>query len=204
MRRDVFLTAGDRHVYLGLLRQYSSVYSLRVLGYCLMTTHVHLIVEPVNARSMSRTLREVTGHYAQYRNAIDRTGGHVWQNRYYSCPLERSRLAAVMRYVELNPVRAGLTRAPGDYCWSSAASHLGGGDATGLLDLDAWFHEWTAEGWGTLLQEGREETAAIRRATYSGRPLGPAEFVATLEGQLQRQLSPGKSGRPKRQASAEA
>ena len=77
MRRDVFLTAGDRRVYLGLLRQYSRLYSLRVLGYCLMTTHVHLIVVPVDSRSMSRTLREVSGHYAQYRNAIDRTSGHV-------------------------------------------------------------------------------------------------------------------------------
>ena len=107
-----------------------------------------------------------------------------------------------MRYVERNPVRAGLTRSPGDYCWSSAASHLGGGDSTGLVDLDAWFREWTAEGWGSLLEEGQEEAGAIRRATYSGRPLGPAEFVAKLEGQLQRKLSPGKAGRPKRQTAA--
>ncbi|MGA2149096.1 MAG: transposase, partial [Bryobacteraceae bacterium] len=181
---------------------YSTLYSLRVLGYCLMSNHVHLIVVPTDARSMSRALREVSGHFAQYRNAIDRTSGHVWQNRYYSCPFEPSRLAAVMRYVERNPVRGGSTRSPGDYCWSSAASHLGGGDATGLLDLDAWFREWTAEGWSAVLQEGREEAAAIRQATYAGRPLGPAKFIAALEGQLQRKLTPGKSGRPKSAAAA--
>jgi putative transposase len=68
MRRDVFLTTGDRRVYLGLLLQYSTLYSLRVLGYCLMSNHVHLIVVPTDARSMSRALREVSGRYAQYRN----------------------------------------------------------------------------------------------------------------------------------------
>jgi putative transposase len=146
---------------------------------------------------MAKALREVTGRYAQYRNAIDRTSGHVWQNRYYSCPFETSRLAAVMRYVEWNPVRGGLARAPEDYSWSSAIGHLGGGDATGLLNLDAWFREFTAEQWTAVLDEGCEESAAIRENTHAGRPWGTSAFIAGLERQLQRELRPGRRGRPR-------
>jgi putative transposase len=147
---------------------------------------------------MARALREITGRYAQYRNALDATSGHVWQNRYYSCPFETSRLAAVMRYVELNPVRAGLARDPGDYSWSSAVSHLGGTDAAGLLDLGAWFRDWTADGWAAVLREGLEESVAIiRQATHAGRPWGNAAFLVSLERQLSRRLSPGRPGRPK-------
>src|SRR5579871_1108313 len=84
-RRDVFLTPADRQVYLGLLKQYSEHYSLRILGYCLMTNHVHLVVIPGHPESLPRAMREVHGRYARYRNALDHATGHVWQNRYYSC-----------------------------------------------------------------------------------------------------------------------
>jgi len=75
-RRDVFYTPLDRRVYLGLLKQYSEHYGLRILGYCLMTNHVHLVVVPSSEHSLAKTLREVHGRYARYRNAIDRGSGH--------------------------------------------------------------------------------------------------------------------------------
>src|SRR5262245_40766807 len=125
-RRDVFYTALDKAVYLGLLKQYSEHYALRILGYCLMTNHVHLVVVPSFEDSLAKTLREVHGRYARYRNALDRGSGHVWQNRYYSCAVEEVAVGSVMRYVELNPVRAGMVRLAADYAWSSAGIHLGG------------------------------------------------------------------------------
>jgi putative transposase len=87
-RRDIFYSTLDRTVYLRLLKQYSEHYSLRILGYCLMTNHVHLVVVPSVEHALAKTLREVHGRYARYRNAIDRGSGHVWQNRYYSCAVE--------------------------------------------------------------------------------------------------------------------
>jgi putative transposase len=72
-----------------------------------MANHVHLVAVPEHEKSLARTLREVHGRYARYRNAVERGSGHLWQNRYYSCAFEGVRLASVMRYVELNPVRAG-------------------------------------------------------------------------------------------------
>ena len=201
-RRDVFYSPQDREVYLGLLRQYSELYSLRILGYCLMTNHVHLIVVPQHPDSLAKTLREVHGRYARYRNAIERSTGHLWQNRYYSCPCEGVRLASVMRYVELNPVRAALVRSASDYAWSSAVTHLGGADKTGLVDLERWRAEWSAEEWARWLHEGEEKddvARAIREATHAGRPLGSPEFLRGLEERWERKLSPGKAGRPRKE-----
>jgi putative transposase len=77
-RCEVFFSAQDRSVYLSLLRQYSEHYSLRILGYCLMTNHVHLVALPCFPDSLANTLREVHGRYARYRNALDRSSGHLW------------------------------------------------------------------------------------------------------------------------------
>jgi len=201
-RREVFFTPQDRQVYLGLLRQYAEHYALRILGYCLMTNHVHLVALPQHPDSLAKTLREVHGRYARYRNAIERVTGHLWQNRYYSCPVEDAGLASLMRYVELNPVRATLVRSAADYAWSSAVTHLGGTDAAGLVGLEQWRKEWTPEDWARWLCQGEqriEEAQAIREATHTGRPLGSAEFVRGLEERWERKLTPGKAGRPRNQ-----
>ncbi len=203
-RRDVFFTPTDYQVYLGLLKQHSEHYALRVLGYCLMTNHVHLVVVPGDEVGLARTLREVHGRYARYRNAVERTSGHVWQNRYYSCAVDPVRLASVMRYVELNPVRAGLVRSAVDYVWSSALIHLGGTDQAGLLDLDTWWRTCSAEEWTSLLRRDTEDAAVIREATHSGRVLGTERFVREVEGRLQRRIVPGKAGRPRKSTQSTA
>lgn len=195
-RREVFFSVQDRQVYLGLLQEYSAHYGLRIQGYCLMTNHVHLVAVPERETSLARTLREVHGRYARYRNAIERGSGHVWQNRYYSCAFEGVRWASVMRYVELNPVRAGIVKSPGDYAWSSALMHLGGSDPLSLVDAQAWRREWSPEQWSEWLREGAGEAAAIREATYTGRVFGSEGFVAELERKLERRLVAGKPGRP--------
>jgi putative transposase len=198
-RREVFFSPQDRQVYLGLLQEYSAYYALRILGYCLMTNHVHLVVVPGHERSLAGTLREVHGRYARYRNAVERGSGHLWQSRYYSCAFEGVRLASVMRYVELNPVRAGIVKSAGDFAWSSALMHLGGADALRLLDLETWRREWSPEEWSQWLGGAAEEAAAIREATHTGRVLGSERFVAELERKLERQLAPGKPGRPRKE-----
>ena len=85
--------------------------------------------------SLAKAMREINMRYAQYRNAIEHGNGHLWQSRFYSCPVDPARLASVMRYVELNPVRAGLVLTPDQYDWSSARAHLGGEDTTSVLAL---------------------------------------------------------------------
>jgi putative transposase len=142
--------------------------------------------------------------YSQYRHALERGSGHLWQSRYYSCPVEPSRLAAVMRYVELNPVRARMVRDAATYEWSSASVHLGNPDNLGLLATKDWNRCWTPEEWHTVLNEGTDDSAAIREATYGGRPLGSEEFVETLELFLNRRLKRGAPGRPRKSVAAVA
>ena len=137
-RCDLFFTSDDRSVYLGLLKQYAELHAVEVLGYCLMTNHVHLTLIPQRANALAMLLREVQMRYSQYRHALERGNGHLWQGRYFSCPVDPDHLGAVLRYVELNPVRARMVLDPEQYRWSSAAAHLGVRDSVELLSLADW------------------------------------------------------------------
>ena len=105
-----FLLAEDseRTVYLQLLQEYLGLYEVSLLGYCLMSNHVHLILLPQETNSLALALKQTHGRYAAYWNATKRLSGHVWQGRFYSCPLDDAHLWIALRYVERNPVRAGL------------------------------------------------------------------------------------------------
>jgi putative transposase len=199
-RRDVFVNGDLKHIYLDLLREQAANYRLRILGYCLMTNHLHLVAIPEAEHSMAGTLRHAHGRFAQYWNTARGGVGHMWQNRYYSCPLEATRVWAVLRYVELNPVRGGMVAEALQYRWSSAAAHASGFDTSGVLDMNWWRGEWTKGDWKAALQADTESTGAdaIRRATYGGRPLGDTDFVASLERRLGRTLAARPGGRPKK------
>jgi putative transposase len=106
-RQDVFLTDDDRRYYLSVLRDRSQQAGLQLLGYCLMTNHVHLVVIPTRAESLAQALGRAHSWYAQRFNRRYRRSGHLWQNRFYSCPLGSSQLVRALAYVDLNPVRAG-------------------------------------------------------------------------------------------------
>jgi putative transposase len=195
-RRDIFFSPTDREVYLGLLKHNAKLYPTDVLGFCLMTNHVHLVLRPHQALSLAKVMRVVQMRYSQYRHALERGNGHLWQSRYYSCAVEPERLGVVMRYVELNPVRAGLVANADRYPWSSAGVHLGARDPWGLVDMADWRQSWTAKEWARELATAVEDVGAIRDATYSGRPLGSREFVGRLEQHLKRKLEKGSPGRP--------
>lgn len=197
-QREVFFNRQDRCVYMGLLKQYAKLYSVRVLGYCLMSNHVHLVLIPSNQDGLAKLFRELNVRYAQYRNAMDRGTGHVWQGRYYSCAVESSKLAVVMRYVELNPVRAGLAERPEEYEWSSAAAHAGAPDQWNLLSLDSWMDWSRPEEWALSLSESTEDAENIRKSTHSGRPYGSECFAVEAEKLLGRRLLAGKRGRPRK------
>lgn len=199
-RRLVFDSDSDRRTYLQLLRHYARQHSLSLLGYCLMSNHVHLVAIPQRDDSMALALRHTHGRYASYLNARQTASGHVWQGRFYSCPLDDEHLWAALRYVERNPARAGMIGAPWDYAWSSATAHCGGGDAGGLLDRVSWEGRWTVAEWREFVgtADADADNDVIRRNTHSGRPLGARSFVEALERTLDRKLVPGKGGRPRR------
>lgn len=92
-RREIFLDDEDRHTYLDLLAKAAEAAQLSVLGYCLMTNHVHWIAVPVRCDSLALALREAHRNYSRWLNIRLRRCGQVWQNRYFSCPLDPAHAA---------------------------------------------------------------------------------------------------------------
>ena len=178
-RQTVFYTQQDRQVYLKLLAEQARLAHVRILAYCLMTNHIHLVAVPEETDSLALCLQRVHGRYAQYVNTRRRRTGHLWQNRFYSCPLDERHLRMALGYVERNPVRAGMVGRVEEHAWSSARAHLSGEDPLGLLDLTFWRSVGGAEQWRQLIEYEEDDTARrrLRRATFAGDPLGSEEFV---------------------------
>lgn len=197
---DIFFVEDDRRVYLGLLKDQCEKYGLAIQGYCLMTDHVHLIGTPREEDSLAKAVGRTSFLYTQYVNRLHKRSGHLWQNRFFSCPLDKEHFLAALRYVERNPVRAKLTRVPWTYAWSSAAAHVGGGDRTGLLDLRSWCATVEGMDWKEALRgpDDAGEMRRIRLRTHTGRPLASDSFMSKLERALGRRLRPLPVGRPRK------
>jgi putative transposase len=198
-RQVILANDADRLTYLELLRHFAEIGHLSLLGYCLMSNHVHLIAVPRSPQALAQTLKHTHGRYASYWNARHSSTGHVWQGRFYSCPLDDHHLWAALRYTELNPVRAGLVVAAQQWKWSSAAAHCGA-DTDAMLDMVRWRRRWTVPEWRIYLtaEESPIDLTALRQCTHTGRPLGTPDFVADLEKSTLRLLAPRKGGRPKK------
>ena len=197
-RRETFSSPQDRLTYLRLLHENLSDARVRILGFCLMTNHLHLIAVPAQEDSLAVLLRRVHGRYAQYYNIRTGRTGHLWQNRYFACALDADHLWTALAYTERNPVRAGMVLNAGEYRWSSAAAHLAGPDEFGVLDLDWWQQQRRQSEWAKALSiDDAESTAALRRCTYAGQPYGSEDFVSSLSRRFGRYW---KRGRPKAEA----
>jgi len=190
---DVFFGDGDRAAYLDLLQELSAQHGLHILGYCLMSNHVHLIALPRAEDSLARAIGWTHHHYTRRVNFREGWRGYLWQGRFHSCPLDAAHSLRALRYVELNPVRAGLVERPERWPWSSALAHV-----EGAIDPVLSPRPWLTEelDWSKFLREGvaDDELAAVRRRTRSGRPWGDEGFVARLEAELGRRLRRAKPG----------
>jgi len=205
-RQDVFFVDDDRRVFLRLLADAAQRFDLAVEGYCLMTNHVHLVVTPHCEASLADALKRTNQLYAQYVNRFHGRSGHLWQDRFFSCPLDKIHRWRALVYIERNPVRARLCRKAWRWPWSSAAAHCGGGDPAELLDLRAWRKKMKPERWHNLLTQADDpkQLARFRLCTSRGRPLGSDKFVAKLETLLGRRLRPLPRGRPKKSRKSES
>jgi REP element-mobilizing transposase RayT len=112
-RQTIFLTEKDRATYMQLVVRAACDYGLALLGWCLMTNHVHWLVTPSEPTSMAFTFRRAHSQYSMLVNGTHhRRRGHLWQGRFYSCPLNESHFCAALAYIERNPIRANLTLTP--------------------------------------------------------------------------------------------
>lgn len=198
-RQDVFFTDDDRRVYLDLLRDRCQAAGMPVLGYCLMTNHVHLVIVPPDEGALSHAIGRTHFAYTQYINRLHGRSGHLWQGRFYSCPLDDVHVWRTLAYIERNPVRARLVRRAWRWPWSSAAAHADiAADISGVLDVGFWRSQWTPRRWREQLAEPADETWRVRfwRAAHTGRPLAEDSWLARLESKLGRRLRPNPVGRP--------
>ena len=126
-REEVFFDVKDRKKYLALLKKYSMKWESTIISYCLMSNHIHLLTKPKSDESLYKMMQGLTLCYTQYFNrTYQRTGG-LWECRYHSCIVHHEKyLWAVVRYVEQNPVRAGMVEKAEDYPYSSARAHVNG------------------------------------------------------------------------------
>ena len=124
-RQNVFEDDSDKSKYIEFIREYSEKYGMKIYAYCLMSNHVHFIAAPVKEDSLAMTFKYSNMRYSSYFNRKNKRSGHLWQGRFYSCPLQFEHALEALRYVERNPVRARMVELPWEYEWSSAREHVG-------------------------------------------------------------------------------
>jgi putative transposase len=136
-RRDVFFGDFDRTDYLNTLAECREALGIKIYGYCLMSNHVHLLVDPAaDAGNISTLMKRLAGRHARRINLRNSWSGSIWESRFKCSPIETDRyLLTCGRYIDLNPVRAGVVHAPEDYAWSSYRARCGIATCE-WLDLD--------------------------------------------------------------------
>jgi putative transposase len=198
-RQRVFFSEEDKSYYLKILKDNMEGTGLRILGYCLMDNHVHIVSTPSAKVDFASVLGETHRKYTTIINTREKWKGHLWQERYWSFPLDAPYLYRAVRYVERNPVRAGITRSAGGYRWSSARGHLLMGEDP-ILDLEGSLP--IAENWAAYLDEDEDDgfPDEIHLHQKTGRPLGDDDFLTKLEAMTGLRLHKKKPGRPRKVA----
>ena len=196
-RLPTFFQDDDYRHYLHLMREWCGKCGVAIWAYCLMTNHVHLIAVPEDADGLRRAMGEAHRRYTLHVNQRQGWTGHLWQGRFASFPMDESHLLAAARYVERNPVAAGMAAMPGDYPWSSARAHLDGRD-DGLASVEpllALCPDWQSF---INMPSSTEQIELMTKHDRTGRPLGGEGLFQRIKATSGRDLRPRKAGRKKR------
>jgi putative transposase len=173
-RQAVFVEPADYEYYLANLIEWKVHYNVAVYAYCLMTNHVHLVLAPqADGSAISALMRRLSARQARYVNRLERRSGTLWCGR-FKCSVVDSEnyLLACMRYVELNPVRAGICERPADYPWSSYAQKVG------LLDESQHAH-WLDPDPVTWHEDPTQRQRTYARFVAADVPAGELDLIRT-------------------------
>ncbi len=190
---DTFLREADYARYLELLANGCGEAGTDILAYCLMPNHVHLILVPGDEDGLRGALGDAHRRYTRHVNLREGWRGHLWQERFHSFPMDEAHLVMAARYIELNPVRAGLAKRAKQWRWSSARAHLAGRD-DGVVSVGPLLE--LIDNWKKFLAAGLDDDVleTVRRHERTGRPLGSPDFVEALEARTGRTLGRAKPG----------
>jgi len=190
---------------LGWLGEAAAEHGIAVHSYVLMTNHIHLLVSPEPTHSLPRAMKHVNWRYSRYVNDTQERTGSLWEGRYRASPIEPyDYYFFCSRYIEMNPVRAGLAQTPGAYRWSSYKANAEGKDDP-LISPHALYTalapapEDRAKAYADLFNGAIPETnlGAIRDALNGNWPLGPERFAALVSRHAGHTITQRKRGRPK-------
>ncbi len=206
-RQTVFVSDEDYQYYLENLWEWKLKLGCRIYAYCLMTNHIHLIIDPgEDVENLGKLMKRLAGRQTRYVNKLEKRSGSLWEGRYKSSPISTDKyLLACCRYVELNPVRAGLVVSPAEYRWSSYAQKIGDSE---LLTIDydpsylglsvdpkkrgALYAEWVSDN----IPDG--EWDQISLALQRGQLTGNQKFIDEIEKRTARRIEFRGPGRPRK------
>lgn len=207
-RMECFREDNDFLLYRTQLSRLCNKFECALHAYCLMTNHVHLLLTPTDAHECAGLMKELSQTYAHYFNRKYNRTGTLWEGRFRSCLVESARyVLACYRYIELNPVRAGLVAYAALYPWSSHAANAGVRDDA-LITAHGEFSSLGSEAkaqhsvYRSFVEEGLAPAmlADIRAATAGGYPLASAELKSALRLRAGRRVERGRAGRPAKAA----
>jgi putative transposase len=210
-RRDVFVTDGDRIYFHRSLAELAGLHGVAVHAYVLMSNHVHLLATALRPSSIPRTMQALGRRYVRYFNDLHGRTGTLWEGRYKSAPVESDRyFLTCQRYIELNPVRAGMVAGPGEHAWSSFRRHAWE-RPDDLVSPHSLYVEMGAnpasrrEAYSGLFSEDLDEVTLyrIRQSIQRGWPLGSDEFCKRLEKETGIRTAPLPVGRRARKLDSE-
>lgn len=198
-RSDVFFDGDDYAGFVDLIGEACEKLPMRVLGYCLMPNHFHLVIHPFEDGDLSRWMQWLlTSHVRRYHRRYQ-TSGHVWQGRFKGFPVQDDdHLSTLLRFVESNPQRSGLVLSSEDWPWSSLS-------VLGKRGRPEYFQveprparaQWLRRVNSALSEE---DLTALRRCIERGSPFGTASWVEETVKELGLESSIRPRGRPRKSA----
>jgi len=205
-RQACFFAEDDYRFYLHWLQHGAQKFGCAVHAYVLMSNHVHLLLTPQAPKAASTLMQSVGRRYVQHVNRLYGRSGTLWEGRFKASVVNAEEyLLTCYRYIELNPVRAGMVKRPEDYAWSSHGANALGTKSELLTDHPLYLRlgqtqEERLEAYRCLFraQLNDEELDAIRKNVNQGLPLGGDRFRAKIEATLGRKLTSETRGRPKK------
>ena len=205
-RQTIFRDAEDHQRFLGWLRDAAKLYQVAIHAYVLMPDHIHLAATPVDAEGLARMMQWAGRHYVPYFNRKYQRSGTLWQGRFKAGVIDAQHyLLLVSRYIETNPVRAGLVLNPQDYQWSSHNHHIGSKPDPLVTDHMIYWSLGNTPFQREATYKGLTEQALtsvelkmVGDSAHKGRVLGSDAYKTELEKQTNRQVLPGRRGRPRK------
>jgi putative transposase len=210
-RTPCFFADRDYALYLNLVAEHAGRFDCAIHAYVLMTNHIHLLLTPAAGDGLSQLMRHVDQRYVQFVNRTYRRTGTLWEGRFRSSLVqEQHYLLRCYRYIELNPVRAGMVKHPADYAWSSHRLNARAASSKFLTPHPTFVALGTTEqqraaAYLALFRSvpAHDEVETIRNCLNGGFALGDSSFKAELAATLKRRVEPGVGGRPAKSRRAE-